>query len=306
MGTPAPLRGMLLVLGLLPAAALADEGFGQRILGTLGLDAGTQSASGFYYGDRFILFTADRLLGRDGQPLPVRGLDTSAFANIFGMAGTWQFGDGPYYTAAFAVPVAGMRLRSDLPPNTLDRQGLGYIFLSPIKLGWRFPRLDLVSSYSLYAPTGQLNRRGVAQPQWTHQVSAGGTVFFDDERASRLSALTSYNLYERKPGLDVTRGDTVQIQGGIGSRLFRLLDVGVAGYGFWQVAADTGSDLPASLRGIREYAVGVGPEVGILIPALQGKLTARYEWEVAGRSRLDGQVLVVSLSLLGWKPDGQE
>jgi hypothetical protein len=80
----------------------------------------------------------------------------------------------------------------------------------------------------------------------------------------------------------------------------------VAGYGFWQVAADTGSDLPASLRGIREYAVGVGPEVGILIPALQGKLTARYEWEVAGRSRLDGQVLVVSLSLLGWKPDGQE
>ena len=52
--------------------------------------------------------------------------------------------------------------------------------------------------------------------------------------------------------------------------------------------------------------MGVGPEVGILIPALQGKLTARYEWEVAGRSRLDGQVLVVSLSLLGWKPDGQE
>lgn len=281
----------------------ADVGFGQRILGTIGLDAGSQSEPGVYYGDRFIYFTADRLVGRNGQTVPIKGLDMSAFANVFGVAGTYQFGAGPYYTAAFAVPVTGVSLRSELPPNTFDRQGLGDIFISPIKLGWRFPRLDITSSYSLYAPTNQLNRQGLAQPQWVHQVSAGGTVFFDDERSLRLSALTSYNLYERKLNVDVTRGDSVQIQGGLGGRFFKLLDVGVAGYAFWQVAADTGSQLPAALRGISEYAVGLGPEIGLTIPPIRGKLTARYVWEIDGRSRLDGQVLMVSLSLLGWKPD---
>ena len=148
-----------------------------------------------------------------------------------------------------------------------------------------------------------MNRQGLAQPQWVHQVLAGGTVFFDDERSFRLSALTSYNLYERKLNVDVTRGDAVQIQGGLGGRFFKLLDVGVAGYAFWQVAADTGSQLPTALRGISEYAVGLGPEIGLTIPPIRGQLTARYVWEIHGRSRLDGQVLMVSLSLLGWKPD---
>ena len=130
-------------------------------------------------------------------------------------------------------------------------------------------------------------------------------VFFDDERSLRLSALTSYNIYGKKLNLDVTRGDSVQIQGGLGGRFFKLLDVGLAGFAMWQVAADTGSALPLAARGQSEYAIGLGPELGIAIPSIRSKLTARYVWDLAVRSRLDGEVLLVSLSFLGWQP-GEE
>ena len=298
--------GFLLVLAD-AGAAQADQGdFGQKVLGTIGLDAGSQAEEGVYFGDRFIQLTSDRLVDRHGKTVPVRGLDVHGFANVFAASGIYKLGEGVYYTAALGVPVAGISLQSDVPPSSLDRQGLGDIFVEPLKLGWRFPRLDLTSSYAFYAPTGQLNRRGLTGPQWVQQFSAGGTVFFDDQRSLRLSALSSYNLYGKKFDIDVTRGDSFQIQGGLGGRFFKIVDFGMAGYAMWQVGADTGRDIPPQARGLSEHAVGLGPELGITIPQLKAKLTARYEWEIVSRSRLDGEVLTVSLSFLGWRPQDGE
>ncbi len=288
---------------MLSHGARADGEFGQKILGTIGLDAGSQPEEGVYFGDRFVYLTGDRLNDRTGKALPIKGLDSNAFANVFALAGTLKLDDGPYLTAAFGVPIAGINIKSEIPYTLVDREGLGDLFIEPLKLGWRLPGVDITSSYSIYAPTGQLNRRGLNQPQWVQQVSAGGTVFFDDERSFRLSALTSYNIYGKKVNIDLTRGDSVQIQGGLGGRFFKLLDVGLAGYAMWQVAADTGTALPESAKGLSEYAIGLGPEVGVTIPQLRAKLTARYEWDIEARSRLDGQVLMVSLTMLGWKPD---
>jgi hypothetical protein len=294
-----------LLLTVLPLHVVAEGDFGHKILGTVGLDAGSQADSGVYLGDRFIYFAADTLMNRQGNPVPIQGLDMKAFANVFGVSGTLKLDAGPYLTAAFAVPVVALQLKADQPITSIERQGLGDLFIEPLMIGWRLPRLDITSSYSIYAPTGQLNRRGYAQPQWSQQVSAGSTVFFDDERNFRLSALTSYNIYERKLNIDVTRGDTVQIQGGLGGRFFKLFDVGLVGYALWQVAADTGTDLPVALSGQSERVFGLGPELGITIPRLKARLTARYEWELGAQSRLEGQVLVVSLSMLAWRP-GEE
>ena len=84
-----------------------------------------------------------------------------------------------------------------------------------------------------------------------------------------------------------------------------MLDVGIAGFALWQVADDRGPDLPPALRGARERVLGIGPEIGITIPALRAKLTARYEWDLGARARPEGQVLVASLSFLAWRPPGR-
>ncbi|WP_162560032.1 SphA family protein [Methylotetracoccus oryzae] len=288
------------MLWLLANAAAADGELGQRVLGSVGLDAGTQSPEGVYAGDRFFYYSADRLLNRKGEPLPIKGLEIDAYANVIGVSGTIKPDGWPYLSAAFAVPVAWMSTQADLPPTDIGRSGLGDLVVQPLKIGWRSQRYDAVGSYAFYAPTGQLNREGLGQPQWTQQLSLGGTLFFDDDRGWRLSALASYNHYHRKLSIDLTRGDTVQLQGGFGAKFFQILDFGVAAYALWQVADDTGSALPAAARGARERVYGVGPEIGITIPAIRGKLTARYEWDLGARARTEGQILVVSLSLLAW------
>jgi len=290
------------MLLLLTTAVRADGELGHRVLGSVGLDAGTQPTEGLYAGDRFFHYSADRLVDRQGNPLPIKGLDINAYANVIGLSGTIKPEGWPYLSAAFAVPVAWLSTKADVPETDIGRSGLGDIFVQPLMIGWRSQRFDAVGSYNFYAPTGQLNRRGLGQPQWSQQVSLGGTLFFDDDRGFRLSALASYNHYHKKLSIDLTRGDTVQLQGGLGGRFFQLVDFGVAAYALWQVADDQGTALPQAARGARERVYGLGPEIGIAIPALGAKLTARYEWDLGARSRPEGQVLVVGLSFVGWRP----
>ena len=204
---------MTAALLLRSATAMADGDLGHKILGAVGLDAGTQPDEGVYVGDRFIYFSADQLRNRRGGLVPVKGLDIDAHANVLGVSATLKPEGAPYLSAALAVPVAWVSTKADVPSADIDRFGLGDIFVEPLKLGWRLPHLDTVASYSFYAPTGQADRKGIGRPQWSQQFSLGGTLFFDDERAFRLSFLASYNLYHQKIGIDVTRGDTVQLQG---------------------------------------------------------------------------------------------
>jgi hypothetical protein len=247
-------------------------------------------------------FAACLLRDRYANLIPVKSLDLDAYANVVGVSGTYKPDGWPYLSAAFAVPVAWVSTQADAPPTDIARSGLGDIFVQPLMIGWRSPQFDAIASYSFYAPTGQLNRKGLGQPQWTQQLSTGGTLFFDDQRGLRLSLLASYNIYHRKLAIDITRGATVRLQGGFGGRLFEVLDVGLVGYALWQVADDRGTDLPSSAVCPRERIFGLGPEVGITIPALRSKLTARYEWDLGAQARPEGQVLVVSLSFLAWHP----
>lgn len=281
----------------------ADGDFGHRILGTVGMDAGSQPLAGVYAGERLIHYRSNEWRNQSGQSITRPGFSSEAFASITGVSASFKVADGFYYSAALAAPVVGVRRSTVEPPTNFEDFGFGDLFIEPLMLGWRLGRADVTASYALYAPTGQIGRLGLGQSQWTQQVSVGGTAFFDDERAWRLSALTSYNLYGQKQSLDVRQGDTVQIQGGLGGRFFGLLDAGVAGYALWQVTQDQGQAIPPALRGRSEFVAGIGPELGITIPSLGSRLTARYEWDLAAESRLYGQVLVVSLSVAGWRPE---
>jgi hypothetical protein len=48
---------------------------------------------------------------------------------------------------------------------------------------------------------------------------------------------------------------------------------------------------------------GLGPEIGVVIPAIRARLTVRYEWDLAATSRPEGQILVAGLTFVAWRPD---
>ena len=291
------------MLPFLPKTGHADGDFGHRVLGTVGMDAGSQPLEGLYVGERLINYQSDEWRNQSGHSISNTGFKSDALASITGVSASYEVSDGFYYSVALAAPVVRVHRSTVDPPSSLDALGFGDLFMEPLMLGWRFGRADVTASYAIYAPTGQISRTGLGQSQWSQQVSVGGTAFFDDERSWRVSALTSYNTYGQKKNSDVTQGDTIQIQGGMGGRFFGFLDAGVAGYVLRQVTRDQGQSIPLALQGRSEYVAGIGPELGVTIPSIGSRLTARYEWDLAAESRLYGQVLVVSLSVVGWRPD---
>jgi hypothetical protein len=297
----------LLLLGLVPllvAAPARAQDLGHKLPGTLGLSAGRQAEPGLYLSDQLAFYAADTLRDRAGGVVPVVGLRLRAWANGVGLSGAVPLGP-VFLNFAGSVPLAHVRINSELPQASIDKFGLSDARVQPLGLGWRSPHLEVVGSYALYIPTSRNapgGKGGLGRGSFSHEFSVGGTVFFDAKKRWFLTALASYELNHRKMGMDITRGDTVQLQGGAGTRLGGLLDVGLAGYALWQVRDDRGSDLPAVLRGARDRVFGLGPEIAVLVPPIRTRFALRYEVDFGVRSRPEGQIVSLTGSLLLWKP----
>jgi hypothetical protein len=286
-------------------AARAAEQVGHKLLGTLGADAGVQIPPGVYAVGQALWYSANRIVDQHGNTVPIPGIDINAVGGAAGVSGTFLIPHLGYWTGSIAVPLARIRVGTDDPRASLDEFGLADIYVQPVGLGWTFKRFDAVTSYAFYAPTGHFQPKSlgdVGNGFWTNEFSAGGALWLDRSRDWRVSALASYDLNSKKEDIDITRGDTVQVQGGMALRLFGTLEAGVAGYGLWQVTENKGSDLPADLRGLHEQAIGVGPDVGVAIPQLRARVDARYEWDILARSRPVGRILAVTIGFTFWQP----
>jgi hypothetical protein len=294
------------VLSVMDTARGQD--LGHKLPGLIGLDAGKIPEPGLYLLDRFALYEASELRDRLGEIIPIGELRLQALSNAVGLSYTIKLPRKSLsLTATAAGPIARFRLNvQDRPETSFDRFGLADIYVQPARLGWRQDHFDLIGSYGLYLPTGLFTLaggKGVSAGHVTHEFSAGGSIYADKNRRNFVTALASYDLNLRKRGVDITRGDTLQIQGGVGvSRFNQRVEAGLAGYALWQVRDDRGADLPLVLRGGRDRVYGLGPEIAVTIPAIRSQIRTRYEWDIGVRSRPRGKVFSVALNVLVQHP----
>jgi hypothetical protein len=293
-----------LCLVLVVVNTVDAQDLGHKLPGLLGLDAGRVPEPGLYLVDRVVSYQAGEIRDRKGNLIPTGDIQLRTLANGAGISYTFELPQsGLVLTVTAAVPVARLRLNiQDRPEASIDRFGLTDFYIQPARLGWRKSRFDLVGSYGLYLPSGisvLAGGKGLSAGHVTHQFSAGGTIFIDTDRTAFITALTSYDLNLRKRGIDITRGDSLQVQGGAGvSRFDRVLEAGLAGYALWQVRPDRGADLPSALRGARDRVYGLGPEVAVMVKAIRSQIRIRYEWDLGVRSRPKGNVFVVGFTLV--------
>ena len=285
------------------AAALEGQDLGHKLGGVIGLDAGRIPEPGLYVADKVVSYEADELRDRQGNVIPVGQLELHALANGTGISYTTKLPHtGLFFTATAAAPVARFTLDvHDRPQAAVDRFGLTDIFLQPVRLGWRNDRFDVVGAYAVYLPTGRFplaGGKGLSSGHVTHQFSAGGSIYADQDRNVFLTALASYDLNLRKRGVDITRGDIVQVQGGAGVRRFnRVVEAGIAAHVLRQVRPDRGADLPDVLRGARDRVYGIGPELAVKVKSIRSEIRTRYEWDLGVRSRPKGNVFVIGLAV---------
>ena len=300
------MRGWLPLLLLAGRALAAQQQLGYKLLGSAGIDAGAQSLPGLYVIDRVLDYSAHELRDRQGNVLRINGLDIHAIGNGVGASFTVKPARAPYLSFAFGIPVARIRVNSDEPAASLNGYGFGDVFVQPIKAGWRERHFDVVAAYMVYAPTGRFepgSGRGPGSGYWTNQFSAGGAVYADSARTYRASALMSLEVNSRKRGIDIRRGDMLQVQGGAGATVMKVVTLGVAGFALWQVTPDRGTEIPPRLRGQRSRTFGLGPEIDLMIPRWKTRAELRVERELAVTSRPRGRVIAFGLSWLAWMPE---
>ena len=303
-----PLRSVVLLFAIGLASLVAEpvgaQDLGHKLPGLLGLDAAAIPEPGLYLADRVVFYQADEIRDRQGEVIPVANVQLQVLGNGSGISYTFAPSQGDLVlTLTASVPVARLRFNLlDRPEASVDRFGLTDFYLQPARVGWRKDRLGLVGSYAVYVPSGisiLAGGRGLSAGQVTHQCSAGGTIFTDEDRTAFATALASYALNRRKRGIDITRGDTVQVEGGAGVRRFNgVLEAGLAGYGLWQVRPDRGTDLPPRLSGARDRVYGLGPELALMVTAIRSQIRVRYEWDFGVRSRPQGNIFVVGVTLI--------
>jgi hypothetical protein len=295
---PRQLRALVLCSTLVCARDVAAQQLGNKVLGSTGVTAGVESPPGLFVITRFLQYSAGEVRNRNGDVVPIAGLDIDAFAAALGVAYTMKPEHAPYLTFAAGVPYANISVSSDDPAASLSGVGFSDMFLQPLKVGWRTPRFDVVSGWMVYIPTGRFEPRGggPGKGYWTNQLSLGGAAYFDTARTRLVSALASYEINGRKRGIDIRRGNMFQIQGGAGAGIAKQVMAGIAGFALWQVSADRGTDIPPSLRDGRTRVFGLGPEIGVTIPKWRLHADARIEREFGVTSRSRGRVIAVGVS----------
>jgi hypothetical protein len=297
-----PLLALVTLLFAFGARAAAPD-LGHEIPGSVGLSAGTQPETGISVANRFLFFRSHEVRDRNGRRI-LPGFTLGAVADGVGVAGTYEIRPlRTFVNATVALPIAQISGGSGDPRTSIDQFGLADAFVQPLQLGWRLPRLDLVTGYAFYVPTGRFEpggSGGVSRGAWTHEVSLGHTVYFDGARTWYASALTSFEQEQRKIGVDITRGALLQLQGGAGKTLGRIVDAGVVGYALWQVSDDRGADLPPILRGARDRTYGLGGEVDVTVAEAHSRVILRYAHDVGARARPQGQILVFEIQWTPW------
>jgi hypothetical protein len=297
--------GFSLTLLFTTTLAFAQD-LGHKRPGLLGLDAGRIPEPGLYLVDRLAIYEAEKLRDRNGNLIPTAPFNLLGRGNAFGVSYTTKIsGNSMFLTMTVGGPIARVKLDIENRPEIgIDLLGLGDPYIQPFRLGWRKQRFDLVTSYGIYLPTDRsplAGGKGVSSGQITHEFSGGGSVYFKD-RSYFLTALASYQLNRRQRGIDITRGDSVQIEGGLGTKLFRELETGIAAYALWQVRDDRGTELPPVLTGARDRVYGLGPEGAMFIKAIHGQIRVRYEWDFGVRARPQGHIFVVGLNFVVHRP----
>jgi hypothetical protein len=104
-----------------------------------------------------------------------------------------------------------------------------------------------------------------------------------------------YETHTKKEGVDVTAGDDVVIEWGVGRKLGGNFDVGMTGASTWQVTDEKGAQAAPD----KYSAHAIGGEVQYAIPKARLSLRFRANFDVAAYDRAQGYLIVFGLV---WKP----
>lgn len=296
-----------LLIGMILSAypAIAQE-LGHYLQGAAGLDGGGSPPPGFYFTYLTYIYPVHSLVGPDGKTLLRANLTTTVPNAIFTAVVKTKF-LGADYGFSFIVPYSNKRLTANILPNGGPQSGgVSDIFFQPVILGWHKKRADFMFTYGFYQTTGDFNddtgfkNTGLGFAE--NQFQLGSNIAISKTQAVTLSLLSTWEINQKKVGVDIKPGPMLTLEYGLGKKFFKgALNLGASGYYYRKLSPDSGADIADFKRGIHDQAMGLGPEVQLTLPIkapLFVQFGFRYQPQFEVRARPKGEVFVASVTLL--------
>jgi hypothetical protein len=261
--------------------------------GAEGLKAATLPPPGFYLRDYNLFYYSDRVNDTDGDEVPVN-FEAMVYAQA--IRPIW-ITDLKILGASYGMDVLVPIFYKDFEVGGQSDStfNLGDIFLEPITLSWHGDQYDAAVGYGVWAPTGEYDPDELVNPGsgfWGHMFTLGGTYYFDQTKTWSASVLGRYEINTENPDTDVTPGQYLTIEWGLGKSVTKTIEVGVVGYYQKQI---TESDGPGTSDDLASVA-SAGPEISAFCPKLKLFTSLRYLYEFTAANRPQGHTVSLTLT----------
>jgi hypothetical protein len=253
--------------------------------GDYGIESGTQAPPGTWMGVLYNYYRARIVRDNTGTRFPIS--TTISNAALLGEYSSTETILGGRWAARIIVPWASRAFGLPQIAITDGRLGFSDLYIQPLQLGWQVGPLDFLFGQGVFAPTGRFtegadNNTGLGM--WSYETTAGSTLYADSARTLSVSALASYQIQSHVRGSDKRAGQTLTIEGGLGTAFPRWTQtngrLGMAYYTRWKITADHNYPLPQTFRHRDQY-YAFGPELTAnwVAKAATTVVTLRYFFE---------------------------
>ncbi len=280
---------------------------GSHLLGDYGLEAATQAPPSIAIVLPVYWYDANKVMDNSGKALDPSP-DTSIF--LLGLGGNLvtKFKIlGANYGASLLLCMTSSKLEG----NQIDSESsfaFSDSYIQPLQLGWHLKQADFTFGYGLYIPTGTYENGGdnnSGEGMWTHEFSAGTTLYFDKEKSFNFSVLVFYELHSKKKDSDTRVGQIMTLEGGVGKTFYPKVtkehlsmpvSIGAVYYAQFKLTDDSIDINDNVFSGSRDHIYALGAEVNVLYPQTNTALSFRWLGELGASNRSQGNTFLITVS----------
>jgi hypothetical protein len=177
--------------------------------------------------------------------------------------------------------------------------GVSDLVITPISLGWHLGQFHIMAFGNVYAPVGSYNP--------TRRLNTGlnrvalepnlAVTWLQPKYGQEVSISMGYTVNFMNPATQYTTGQEFHLEYFLGQHLPKGFALGLGGYIYNQMTADTGSG--AKLGAFHGQTIALGPclTFNTKIAGHAVGLNARYYNELKVVNRFDGQAFFMTVSL---------
>ena len=313
-------RAMMILLatlissfGLIEQPWAAEFGTGLYMLGYQSSLAGYMPEPGFYlrndlyvYQGNAAIIPFSRRVEVDLRSRLITDLATASYVTPLKIFGA-NYAVGLIWSSVTNSFLKGTLLVSPaingLPSGSQEGSytGVSDLLITPVSLGWHLGQFHIMAFGNVYAPVGSYNpnrRLNTGLNRVAVEPNVALTWLRPDTRYPQEASISmGWTFNFQNPATQYTTGQEFHLEYFLGQHLPKGFALGLAGYIYNQMTADTGSG--AILGAFHGQTIALGPCLtynGTIGDHAIG-VNARYYNEVKVHNRFDGQAFFLTLSL---------